>query len=67
MKIPMVSDLTKQISKDYGCLIEDGDDAGVAFRATYIIDTEGVLRHISMNDLPVGRNADETFRLVQAF
>ena len=67
MKIPMVSDLTKQISKDYGCLIEDGDDSGVAFRATYIIDTEGVLRHISMNDLPVGRNADETFRLVQAF
>ena len=45
MAIPMVSDVTKQIAKDYGCLIEDGDDAGVAFRATYIIDDKGILRH----------------------
>jgi len=67
MEIPMLSDMTKQISRDYGCLIEDGSDAGVAFRATYIIDTEGILRQITMNDLPVGRNVDETFRLVQAF
>lgn len=67
MQIPMLSDLSHQISKDYGCLIEDGGDAGVALRATYIIDKEGTLRHISMNDLPVGRNADEYIRLVQAF
>ena len=67
MAIPMLSDLSHQISRDYGCLIEDGDDAGVSFRATYIIDKDGVLRHISMNDLPVGRNADEYIRLVQAF
>ena len=67
MKIPMLADVSKQISRDYGCLIEDGSDAGVAFRATYIIDKEGVLRQISMNDLPVGRNVDETLRLVQAF
>ena len=45
MVIPMVADVTKQISKDYGCLIEDNDDAGVAFRATYIIDDKGILRH----------------------
>ena len=45
MAIPMVSDITKQISKDYGCLIEDGEDGGVAFRATYIIDDKGILRH----------------------
>ena len=38
MEIPMLSDQTHEISKDYGCLIEDGDDAGVSFRATYIID-----------------------------
>ena len=46
MKIPMVSDLTKSISRDYGCLIEDENDgdSGVAFRATYIIDGEGTLR-----------------------
>ena len=67
MDIPMVSDLSKQISKDYGCLIDHGADAGVAYRATYIIDKEGIVRHISMNDLPVGRNTDEVLRLVQAF
>lgn len=67
MKIPMVADVSKEISRAYGCLIEDGGDAGVAFRATYIIDPQGVLRQITMNDLPVGRNVDETFRLVQAF
>jgi peroxiredoxin (alkyl hydroperoxide reductase subunit C) len=67
MAMPMLSDQTHKISRDYGCLIEDGPDAGVAFRATYIIDGNGTLRHISMNDLPVGRSADETLRLVQAF
>merc|ERR1719198_1512372 len=67
MAIPMLSDLSHQISKDYGFLIEDGGDAGVSFRATYIIDTNGILRHMSINDLPVGRNADEFIRLVSAF
>ena len=67
MDIPMVADVSKEIAKKYGCLIEDGDDAGIAFRATYIIDDKGIVRHISINDLPVGRNVDETLRLVQAF
>jgi len=67
MNIPMLSDLSHQISKDYGCLIEDGPDAGISFRATYIIDESGVLRHISVNDLPVGRDVGEVMRLVQAF
>ena len=67
MQIPMLSDLSKKISKDYGCLIEEGEDAGVAMRATYIIDDKGILRQITMNDLPVGRNIDEILRLVQAF
>ena len=64
MQIPMLADLTHQISKDYGCLIED---EGIAFRATYIIDDKGTLRHMSIGDLPVGRNVDEVLRLVQAF
>ena len=67
MAMPMLSDLTKQIAKDYGCLIEEGGDNGVAFRATYIIDDKGILRHVSISDLPVGRNVDETIRLVKAF
>ena len=68
MEIPLLSDITKKIATDYGCLVpSDDEDAGVSFRATYIIDDKGILRHISMNDLPVGRNVEEYIRLVQAF
>jgi alkyl hydroperoxide reductase subunit AhpC len=67
MQIPLVSDITKQISKDYGVLIDSGNDAGVALRGTFIIDDKGNLRHMTVNDLPVGRNVNETLRLVQAF
>lgn len=67
MQIPLVSDLTKSIAKDYGVLVEDGDDAGVAFRGLFIIDPNGVLRQITVNDLPIGRNVDEVLRLIQAF
>ena len=58
MAIPLISDITKDIAKKYGCLCDDGDDSGVAFRATYIIDRKGIVRHTSVNDLPVGRNPD---------
>jgi len=67
MDIPLIADVTKDIARRYGVLIEDGEDAGVAFRGTYIIDKNQVLRHISISDLPVGRNVDETLRLVKAF
>lgn len=67
LDIPLLSDVTKKIATDYGCLIQEGDDAGVAFRATYIIDPKGIVRHVSINDLPVGRNPDEYLRLVKAF
>lgn len=64
MDIPMLSDLTKQISRDYGVLTPDG---AISFRGTVIIDPKGVLRHVSINDTPIGRNPDEILRLVQAF
>ena len=67
IEIPMLSDITKDISRAYRCLVEDGPDAGVALRATFIIDKNGILRHMSYNDLPVGRNVEEVLRLVQAF
>ena len=67
MDIPLISDINKEIAKAYGCLCEDGGDTGVAYRATYIIDTKGNVRHSSINDLPVGRNPDEYLRLVKAF
>ncbi|XP_043854120.1 peroxiredoxin-4 isoform X2 [Dromiciops gliroides] len=64
MKIPLLSDLTHQISKDYGVYLED---SGHTLRGLFIIDDKGILRQITMNDLPVGRSVDETLRLVQAF
>jgi len=67
MDIPLIADVDKQIARTYGCLIENGEDAGIAFRGTYIIDTKGIVRHISISDLPVGRNVDEVLRLVKAF
>lgn len=66
MDIPLVSDLNKTISTDYGCLCDTGD-VGVSYRATYIIDKNSIVRHSSINDLPVGRNPDEYLRLVKAF
>ena len=50
--------------QDYGVLL---DDVGHTLRGLFIIDDKGVLRQITMNDLPVGRSVDETLRLVQAF
>ena len=67
MDIPLISDITKSISRTYGALIEEGGDTGVTLRATYIIDRNGIIRHMSFNDLPVGRNVDEILRLVKAY
>uniref|UniRef100_A0A6V2QIJ5 thioredoxin-dependent peroxiredoxin n=1 Tax=Heterosigma akashiwo TaxID=2829 RepID=A0A6V2QIJ5_HETAK len=67
MQIPLLADITKQIAKDYGVLIEEGADAGIALRGLFIIAPDGTLRQSTINDLPVGRNVDEVLRLVQAF
>ena len=67
MRIPLVSDITKKISRDYGVLIEDGADAGLSLRGLFIIDGKGILRQSTINDLPVGRSVEETLRLIQAF
>eukprot|EP01061_Rhynchopus_euleeides_P006126 TRINITY_DN151_c0_g1_i5.p1 TRINITY_DN151_c0_g1~~TRINITY_DN151_c0_g1_i5.p1 ORF type:complete len:201 (+),score=114.75 TRINITY_DN151_c0_g1_i5:55-657(+) len=67
MKIPILADLTKQIAADYGTLVLDGGDQGVALRGLFVIDKNQTLRQITVNDLPVGRNVDEVLRLVQAF
>ncbi|RDX50707.1 thioredoxin-like protein [Polyporus arcularius HHB13444] len=64
LKLPLLADKTMQISRDYGVLIED---EGVALRGLFIIDPKGILRQITINDLPVGRSVEETLRLVKAF
>lgn len=61
---PLLADFNKNISRDYGVLLEND---GVALRGLFLIDPNGVLKHMSINDLPVGRSVDETLRLVKAF
>ncbi|MDR3563005.1 MAG: peroxiredoxin [Negativicutes bacterium] len=60
---PLASDITKQVSRDYGVLIEE---QGIALRGLFIIDAEGVLRYQVVSDLNVGRSVDETLRVLQA-
>ncbi len=63
VQFPLVSDLTHQISRDYGVLIEG---AGVALRGLFLIDKNGVVRHMLINDLPLGRSVEEAIRVVDA-
>ncbi|CAJ1024857.1 AhpC/TSA family/Redoxin/C-terminal domain of 1-Cys peroxiredoxin, putative [Leishmania lindenbergi] len=64
MKIPVLADKSMEIARDYGVLIES---AGIALRGLFVIDKKGILRHSTINDLPVGRNVDEVLRVVEAF
>jgi len=63
VNVPLIADVSKAISRDYGVLV----DGGIALRGLFIIDRKGTIRHITKNDLPVGRNVDEVVRLVKAF
>lgn len=63
VQYPLVADLTKKISRDFGVLFED---AGVAFRGTFLINKEGVVKSAVVNDLGLGRNIDEALRMVSA-
>lgn len=64
--IPLIADVTRSLSRDYGVLIEDGPDEGVTLRGLFIIDPQGKLRHVTINDLPIGRSVDEALRVIQA-
>jgi peroxiredoxin 2/4 len=63
LRYPLASDITKQVSNDYGVLIED---KGVALRGLFVIDPERILRYAVVHDLNVGRSAEETLRVIQA-
>lgn len=64
VNFPMVADLNKSIAADYGVLLEG---EGVALRGLFLIDPNRVIRHSTVNDLPVGRNVDEALRVIKAF
>ena len=62
IKYPLVSDLKREISSNYGVLT----DEGVALRALFIIDKDGIIQHSTVNNLSFGRSVDETYRTLQA-
>lgn len=59
---PLVANVTKSISRDYGVLT----GGAVALRGTFVIDRDGVVRQQIVNDLPLGRDADEAVRILDA-
>jgi peroxiredoxin (alkyl hydroperoxide reductase subunit C) len=62
IRYPLVADLSKQISRDYGVLVNDS----VALRGLFLIDKEGIVRHSLVNDLSLGRSVDEAVRVLDA-
>ena len=63
VSFPWLSDIKRELSSALGILDKD---AGVALRATFIVDPQGVIRFASVNDLSVGRNPQEVLRVLDA-
>lgn len=62
-KYPLASDITKEVSRNYGVLVEK---EGIALRGLFIIDPEGVLQYQVVHSLNIGRSVDEVLRVLQA-
>ncbi|WP_299204146.1 peroxiredoxin C [uncultured Amphritea sp.] len=62
VKYTLVADMTHSICKSY----DVESEGGVAFRGSFLIDEDGLVRHQVVNDLPLGRNVDEMLRMVDA-
>lgn len=63
LPFPMVSDIKRELAEQLGILDRS---EGVALRATFIVDPEGVIQHVAVNGLNVGRNVKETLRVLDA-
>lgn len=61
LKFPMLADTSKSLAEELGIL---ESEEKVAYRATYIIDPDGIIRWVSVNDLSVGRNVTEVLRVI---
>lgn len=61
LPFPMLADTKRELTTELGILHKQ---AGVALRATFIVDPEGTIRWVSVNDLSVGRNVDDTLRVL---
>jgi len=62
VRYPLVADLTKDIARKYGVLVNEA----VALRGLFLIDRSGIVRHALINDLPLGRSVDEALRMLDA-
>lgn len=63
LPFPMIADVKRTLCQELGILDEE---EGVAQRATFIVDPDGIIRHVSVNDLSVGRNPKEVLRVLDA-
>lgn len=63
LEIPMLADVKRELSSELGILDKR---EGVAMRATFIVDPDGIIRFVSVNDLDVGRNPQEVLRVLDA-
>jgi alkyl hydroperoxide reductase subunit AhpC len=63
LKYPLLADFNKTVSRIYGVL---DDEAGVSYRALFLIDPDGVLQYQAVHNLDVGRSVDETLRVLEA-
>lgn len=63
VEFPMVADIKHEICQAYGI---EHPEAGVALRASFIIDQKGIVQHQVVNNLPLGRNIDEMIRMIDA-
>ena len=63
LNYPLLSDLTKEVSRRYGVLIPD---KGINLRGAFIIEPEGFLRYLVVHDMDIGRSVDEILRVLRA-
>ena len=63
LNFPLASDSSLQVSRDYGVLVEQ---EGLATRGLFIIDPHGVVQYTVIHNLNIGRNVDETLRVLEA-
>lgn len=59
---PVIADTSHELTQAFGVRLADG----AALRATFVLDPDGVVRHVTVSDLSVGRSVEETLRVVQA-
>jgi peroxiredoxin (alkyl hydroperoxide reductase subunit C) len=63
VQFPIIADVKHEITQAYG--VEHPED-GVAMRASFLIDKDGIVQHQVVNNLPIGRNVDEMLRVIDA-